>query len=147
MPETKIATPFSIELIYPENWLYQNEPCDQGQEIVSFESPSGSFAIFARYPNDVDPAALLDEVSESFAKEYDEVETEDLDIEIGEDSYGIDIRFFYLDLMIHVRAIAFEAGEFVYMLKSQVVDGVSEHDSQVLEALRLQMLKGLGLEE
>ena len=130
---------FGVRFLYPDNWI---EIENSGQTItgVTLELPSGGFFSVDQQLDDVNGNDLLEEIERTLIAEYSEVEREDviLDNAIGGER-TIELRFYYLDLLIVSRVVLL--GGFTPPLVLQMQAEARDFDSneKVFEAILQQL--------
>jgi hypothetical protein len=124
--------------MYPDNWslLEQEEPI----ATVTIESPLGAFFSVSRYPGVTDPQHAIDQAVGAMQGEYDPMEVlpfEDPQGFVAEK--GVEMSFYYLDLLISSRLLAMvDRGD---VLLIQIQGENRDFDEQ--EPVFLAMLKTL----
>ena len=120
-----------LNLLYPENWVVQEE-----DGSLNIETPSGSFLSLS-WPDDIDEA--FDKARQTMEGEYEEVETEPLSRVLGESLLeGITQRFVYLDLIVtsHLFKLETEDEDFAPLLiQIQGEDRDLEKNQPVFDAI------------
>jgi hypothetical protein len=138
--------------MYPENWNI-TEDTDEGR-VVSFtlESPSAAFMTVTAYPWTVTPQEAFDEGCEVMQAEYEEVEFDAIDSDLKIDGQPLDgclsaeARFYYLDLMVVSRLIAFVLDQRTIMIQIQAEDRDFEKLEMVFKAILVSMLRSVQTE-
>lgn len=95
-----------IRFLYPENWSLMDEDYDGWPHSVTVQSPQTSFWSLHVYPPGQDLKPLVKEVIESIQASFPDQELEVLPVndEVGETkTKGVDVTFFYLDLLVEAR--------------------------------------------
>jgi hypothetical protein len=146
---TKTYTGLGLTCMYPENWSV-TEDTDDGR-VVSFtlESPSAAFMTVTEYPWTVTPQEALDEACEVMRDEYDEVEFHETDSDLERDGKPLDAclageaRFYYLDLMVVSRMIAFVLEHRTFLIQIQAEDRDFEALEIVFKAILVSMLRSV----
>lgn len=125
-----------LELPYPENWKLMEEREGEWTSGVTFETPGAAFLTIQRQSNEVKADEVLQTACDAMFEEYDEVEQEDLDFDVGEDeSFGCDLHFYYLDLLICCRLLAFTIGNYSYLVQLQAEDKEFQQLRLVLQGM------------
>lgn len=103
---------FGLSLLYPDNWTEVPRGEDEGDQGVTFELPSGGFLSLETLPLTREDDIVLDEIDAMLRDEYKDLERENLQLPGGEeDERAMDLRFYYLDLMVISRVILIDAPE------------------------------------
>lgn len=133
-----------LVLPYPDTWTVTEEKTDEWSESVFIESPASAFLSINRYPESAEPDVILDEAYSAMTDEYDELEREDLAFDIGDgESYGCELRFYYLDLLIVSRLMAFRIAERSLLIQIQAEDRDFEGLRPVFHAMLVAGIKSL----
>lgn len=134
---------FGLRFIYPDNWQIQSRDSDEASDGVTLELPRGGFFSVTKYRAAPPMDVVLEKIVSAMRAEYPELEAEELGDIDDDDSETIELRFYYLDLLIIARIMAmtiasqtivvqiqaesreFDAGEpvFAAMMKS-IRDGI-----------------------
>ena len=138
MPST--FNDFGVHFLYPDNWQIQARDADDECDSVTLEMPNGGFFSVTKYRDCPAIEQVLEGIANAMKSEYPEVEIEETE---DDDADIMEMRFYYLDLLIVARVTAmvlekqtvvvqvqaesraFDAGEPVFnaMLKS-IRDGM-----------------------
>jgi hypothetical protein len=135
-----------FSFIYPENWKILEESSDAGpghRSEVTLESPDGGlFTLMA--PLMGSPLeTLLEQASQAMLGEYDELEQEPLaDCQLPTEAVGCDHRFYYLDLLITCRTIAFRHRGQSFVAQLQAEDRLFERIEPVYRAMLISLIRG-----
>jgi hypothetical protein len=143
MPKTFQGLGMSFH--YPDNWrIVEMAEDPQAIDAVSFESPETAVLHISRYPASREPDQLLEDAVRSMREEFDEVEQEDLLFDLGDsESFGCDLTFFVLDLIVTSRLLSFQLGEHTYLVQMQAEDREFEKHRGLLRAMVLHGLQTL----
>jgi hypothetical protein len=136
--------------MYPENWRV-TEDTAPGGKATSFmlESPTSAFMTVSEFPWNVAPNEAVEKAKEAMEAEYQDIEFEPFSPELtigGEaikDLHGGEIHFYYLDLLVVSRLIAFTMESTTYLIQVQAEDRDFETLDRVFQAMILSMLKSL----
>ena len=132
---------FGVHFLYPDNWQIQARDADDECESVTLEMPNGGFFSVTKYRHSPAIQDVLEGIASAMKSEYPEAEIEETE---DDDADIMEMRFYYLDLLIIARVTAmvlakqtvvvqiqaesraFDAGEPVFnaMLKS-IRDGMT----------------------
>lgn len=133
-----------LEIPYPDNWTVSEVEEEGWVESVLLESPDSSFVSINRYPKDVLPEEVLQQACDAMAAEYEDIEQEDLAFDIGDtDSFGCELRFYLLDLLVVSRLLAFTIGPYSYLVQLQAEDRDFERLRSVFHAMLTKTLQSL----
>ena len=95
-----------IRFLYPENWSLTDEDFEGWPQSVTVQSPQTSFWSLHVYPPDQELRPLVKEVVESIQASFPDQELEVLPVTdevAATPTKGVDISFFYLDLLVEAR--------------------------------------------
>jgi hypothetical protein len=93
-----------VHFLYPENWSVQDEETDGWPRTVTLQSEQTSFWSLYVYPPDHDARAAVTELVNSIREVYEDLEVLPAKESIGDfQAKGVDIAFFYLDLLVEAR--------------------------------------------
>lgn len=120
-------------------------------KVVGFtlESPSAAFITVTEYPWTVTPAEALDQSYQIMRSEYDDVEFEPIDTHLTWEDKPLpeciagDVRFYYLDLMVVSRLIAFVLHQRTYLVQMQAEDRDFDKLDMVFKAILVSMLQSV----
>lgn len=102
---------FGIRFLYPDNWIVAARAGDSATQGVTLELPSGGFFSIEQADTEISEDELLDQVAKTVSNEYDEVERETIELDDAQLSErAIELRFYYLDLLIVSRIVLISAG-------------------------------------
>ncbi len=138
---------FGVTFLYPDNWVVAGRSSgdDESSSIigVTLELPTGGFVSVEQADTRLAEDDLIDEVAKTVAKEYDEVEREEIELEaapIGERS--VELRFYYLDLIVISQIILLTAGKQRLLVQFQAESRDFDANELVFGAI-LKQLRGL----
>jgi len=93
-----------VRFLYPENWSVVDEERDDWPRSVTVQSPNTSFWTLLIYPPRQATGPIIDHVIETIREEYRELEILEGEDEISEMlTTGVDVCFFYLDLLVESK--------------------------------------------
>lgn len=146
---TKIYQGIGVRCMYPENWSLI-EDTEDGQTIgFTLESPTSAFMTVSEYPWNVSPRSAVESSAAAMSAEYEEVEQQEFEPQLAyrgqvlQDCRGIDLQFYYLDLLVTSRVIAFTVERKTYMIQIQAEDRDFATLEQVFQAMIISMLQSL----
>ena len=121
-----------IAFQYPENWLFEEEPKTGIPRTISVTSEDGAFWSAAFYLTDQPLKQLQHEYIETLEQEYDEVEIDDIEFKLADETIlATDLQFYCLDFLVHSRLIATTVGRYNVLISWQAED----RDFDSLEAV------------
>ncbi len=95
---------FGVRFLYPENWSVLDEETDQWPRTVTLQSQETGFWTLQVYPPDQDAKAAVLAVIESIREVYPDLEVLPAKETIADaQAKGVDIAFFYLDLLVEAK--------------------------------------------
>jgi hypothetical protein len=95
---------FGVRFLYPENWSVLDEETDEWPRTVTLQSPETGFWTLQVYPPDQDARQAVLTVIESIREVYPDLEVLPAKETIGDaETKGVDIAFFYLDLLVEAK--------------------------------------------
>jgi hypothetical protein len=137
----------TIQCTYPENWQLSE---DQDQErLTSFtlQSPNTAFMSVYVSRQGGQTQQLIEEMTELLTAEYDEVESHAIDAKslglgnTGQDLQAVDLNFYFLDLLVTARLIAFSDAEKTVLVQCQAEDREFESLEMVYRAMLVSMFR------
>ncbi len=133
-----------LEFPYPESWSVSEDKQQEWVDAVLVESPDSAFLSINRYPKTDLPEEILEQACQAMANEYEEIEQEDLLFDLGDgDSFGVDLRFYVLDLIVVSRLLAFTIGRYSYLIQMQAEDRDFERLRSVFHAMVTKAIQSL----
>jgi hypothetical protein len=131
---------FGIRFLYPDNWAVAGRSMDSGIQGVTFELPGGGFLSIEQSDKTISEDEILDEVAKTVAKEYEEVERESIELNnAGPNDRAIELRFYYLDLLIQSRIVLMNAGGQRLLVQIQAENRDFDSNELVFEAIFTQL--------
>lgn len=147
---TKVYQGLGLSCMYPENWKLSEDTSSSGSTTgFMIESPTSAFMTVNEYPWNVAPREAIEKAREAMESEYPESEFEPFEPKLmlkGEeiaDSRAGDVRFYYLDLLVISRLIAFTVNKKTYLIQIQAEDRDFDKLEQVFQAMLVSMLQSL----
>jgi hypothetical protein len=93
-----------VRFLYPENWSVVDEEHDDWPRSVTLQSPQTSFWTLVIYPPRQATGPMIDHVVETIRESYEELEVLEARESLGDTATpGVDICFFYLDLLVEAK--------------------------------------------
>jgi hypothetical protein len=137
MPEKYQGHGYS--LLYPETWTVEE---DESGQAITLETPTGAFMTITPSNNLEGDFQMMLQMMEA---EYDEVETEDCELELlGRSLQGITQRFVYLDLIVTSHVLKIDSGTQQWLIQIQGEDRELDQLMQVFAAVLTSMCQSLG---
>ena len=132
---------WGVRFIYPEGWKITEDQTNERPRTLSLESPAGGTWELLLYDDHSSPDELVADALEAMRKEYDDVEssawTDCLDeVEV----VGCEMYFYYLDLLIHCRAMAAPLGDQTALFLWQAEDRTFTELEAVFRAITICLL-------
>jgi len=95
---------FGVHFLYPENWSLLDEETDEWPRTVTLQSPETGFWTVLVYPPDHDARQAVLAVIDPIREVYPDLEVLPAKETIADtQAKGVDIAFFYLDLLVEAR--------------------------------------------
>jgi len=149
---TKIYEGLGVSCMYPENWSL-SEDTDEGRVVgFTIESPTTAFMTVTQYSWTVAPREALEQAQDVMKSEYDNLEYDEVDPELeldGQplaDSRAGDAHFYYLDLLVVSKFVAFTVDRKTFLVQIQAEDRDYQELELVFKAMMISMLKSLRVE-
>lgn len=149
---TRVHQIRGIECTYPENWQLSEDR--ENDRLVSFTLQSPNTAFMSVYVSRDQGRAteLIEEMTEMLSAEYEEVESASIDPEslnmgtlnlgkLADDLIVVDLNFYYLDLLVTTRLIAFSQADRTVLVQCQAEDREFETLEMVFKAMLISMLQ------
>jgi hypothetical protein len=148
---TKIYQGLGLSCMYPENWTVSEDTEDDTTVSFTLESPTHAFMTVIAYPWTVVPRQAIEQAREAMKAEYEEVEYEEVDPELPRgdtplsDSRAVEMRFYYLDLLVVSRLVAFSLPlqQRTYLLQIQAEDRDYQSLDKVFQAIIVSLIRSL----
>ncbi|MCU0716289.1 MAG: hypothetical protein MUD03_09185 [Pirellula sp.] len=146
---TKIYQGIGVRCMYPENWNLIEDTEDGQTTGFTLESPTSAFMTVSEYPWNVSPRSAVESSAAAMTAEYEEVEQLEFEPQLSyrgqvlQDCRGIDLQFYYLDLLVTSRVIAFTVERKTYLIQIQAEDRDFTTLEQVFQAMIISMLQSL----
>ncbi len=126
---------------YPENWILDEEEAVAGNQSVSVYSPEGAFWTIAVHPPQTDQQSLLDAALNAMQEEYDELDSETVEQQIGHHRVrGYDMNFYCLDLTSTARVRCVEMPQSTLLIFYQAEDREMQRIEPIFEAMTASLL-------
>lgn len=129
-----------LRFLYPDNWKPADRTPDEGIDGVTFDLPTGGFFSIERARDLASHDELIDEVQQALAKDYGEVDREEIQSEQSLDGERtVDFRFYYLDLIIVSRLMILRLDDRKFILQIQAESRDFDANELVLAAILKQL--------
>lgn len=144
-PSTRPTMPstfesFGVKFLYPENWVVADRPEAESGSGVTLDLPSGGFFSIEKDDSLVPDEELIERIVSAIVAEYDEVEQEEITLDqIGEDDRALELRFYYLDLLVISRVILTARGDDRLVIQMQAESRDFDTNEQVFAAILQQI--------
>lgn len=127
---------FGIQFLYPDNWKQVERADDEGTEGVTLELPSGGFFTVERARDDDLAEEVVDQMAQTFESDYDEVESERVDLPgLSDREAAMEFRFYYLDLLVVSRLIVLDLDGGTVVVQMQAESRDFDENELVFDAL------------
>jgi len=138
-----------IGFAYPEHWTLEENTMGTMEGNVSVSNEQGAFWTLTKYPDGIDPDDVVREVLETMQSEYANLEWDRFE-KVVSDKWvvGVEMTFFYLDLMNLATVLCFEQEGQTYAVFWQTGNQLILHDGKtipaekVMETITLSLLCG-----
>jgi hypothetical protein len=129
---------FGLRFLYPDNWLVQSRDSDEESDSVTLEMPNGGFFSVTRHRGAPSIDDVIESIADAMRAEYPEIEIEPLDT-IDDETESMELRFYYLDLLIVARITAMVLAEHTVVVQVQA----ESRDFDIGEPVYNAMLKSI----
>ncbi len=141
---TQIYRGMDFEMPYPETWRFTEEKQGEWVDSVTFESPDSAFIYIQRFGPGIATDEILQNAIDGMKREYDEIEQEDLDFDLGGDEcFGCDLTFYLLDLLVVSRLLALQFGRSTFLIQFQAEDRDFDRLRDVVHAMLAKALQSI----
>ena len=131
-----------IRFAYPENWTLDESEAMAGNQVVTVNSPGGSFWSVMIHPPTVDPEKLVATALKAMRQQYDELDAEAVEETVaGRDLVGYDMNFYCLDLTNTAQVRSYRTAEAAYVIFCQADDREFDEIEDVFRAITFSMLR------
>ena len=113
---------FGVRFLYPENWSLLDEEVEDWPRTVTVQSLQTSFWSIHFFPPHFEPDEMVEQVIETIKEMYGELEVLPAEEAYGDtDTMGVDIAFFYLDLLVEakVRYVKTPSGTLIWHYQAE----------------------------
>lgn len=131
-----------IEFQYPENWALEEEPRTGIPRTISVTAAEGAFWSATLYLTNQPLEQLQHQYAETLESEYDEVELDDVEFKLGEETIlATDFQFYCLDFLVHARMIVTTLGRYNLLITWQAEDRDFDKLEPVFMAITFSMFQ------
>jgi hypothetical protein len=132
-----------VRLLYPENWSITDEETYDWPRTVTLQSPETSFWTLHVFPAQHNPQAGIDEVVGAIRQVYEDLEVLRAEETYGDtDTDGVDIAFFYLDLLVEAKIRTLRTPSAMLVWHYQAESREFDRMEPVFQAITTSMLAG-----
>lgn len=147
MPKTHQSLGLSIS--YPDNWTLTEDM--QDEQVVGFQiqSPGTAYLSVLSFDWSTTPDEAIKQASSIIESEYDNVEKESFAPELIShpgplaDTKGLDLYFYYLDLLVRAKLIAFGIPRQTILVQFQAEDSEFASIERVFDAMLLTLCQSI----
>ena len=133
---------FGIKFLYPDNWTEVDRAEDEGKDGVTLELPTGGFFTIEREQEGQIEEEVIEELSDTFEQDYEQVEREDIILEnASSNERAVEFRFYYLDLLVISRAVILHIDESMFLIQMQAESRDFDANEMVFSAI-LKQIRG-----
>ncbi len=142
---TRVFQGQGLVCTYPENWQLTEDTEEQAAVGFTLQSPNTAFMTVYRYPPEIAPSQAIEETKRVIAAEYDDIESQVVEPEIAGASpviselQGQELSFYYLDLLVFIRLIAFRYRNETLLIHCQAEDREFAKLDLVFQAMMISM--------
>ncbi len=147
MPKTHRALGLSIT--YPDNWQVTEQTDNEEAGGYELQGPTGAFLSVYPCPWPTSPEGAVIQATEAIASDYDNVESEVFFPELTSSSglltgvQGRELYFYYLDLLVRAKLIAFEIPDQTILVHIQAEDSDFRSLEKVFDAMLLTLCQSI----
>jgi hypothetical protein len=132
-----------ISFQYPDNWAFEEDPKTGFPRTVSVTSEDGAFWSATLYLQDQPLKQLQHQYIETLEQEYEEVEIDDVEFPLGDETIrATDLQFYCLDFLVHSRLIATQVGRHQALIAWQAEDRDFDKLEPVFQAITFSLFQG-----
>ncbi|MFM2011512.1 MAG: hypothetical protein RLZZ396_296 [Planctomycetota bacterium] len=145
----KIHRSLGLSINYPDNWTLSEDM--QDQQIVGFQiqSPGSAYMSVLSFDWSTTPDQAIEQASSVIKAEYDNVEQESFAPELIShpgplaDAKGSELYFYYLDLLVRAKLIAFGIPHQTILIQFQAEDSEFASMERVFDAMLLTLCQSI----
>ena len=148
----KIRRALGLSITYPNNWTVSEDLHEE--QVVGFQiqSPASAFLSLLSFDWSTTPDQAIEQATQAIQSEYDNVESENFDPELVShpgplsDRRGRELYFYYLDLLIRTKLIAFGVPHHTFLVQFQAEDSEFESMERVFDAMLLTLCQSIKMD-
>jgi len=130
-----------ISFQYPENWTLEESDPQQWPRSITLHGPTGALWQAVVDSTGTPGEKLVETMLAALKEEYEDIEAEEAHEEVaGFELEGLDLSFFYLDLVVFARLRATTVGDRSYALVYQAENREFEELLPVFSAMTVSLL-------
>ena len=131
-----------LQFMYPENWEIMDEDAQSEPRSVTIQNETGAFWSITVYESPVDTEEIAELALEVLREEYEELEVEAIEEQIGSvNSRGFDVQFYVQQLVAAARIRTFLHDGQTVLLLCQAEDREFDRLHEVFQAMTLSLLQ------
>ena len=133
---------FDVRFLYPENWSVMDEEADEWPRTVTLQSPNTGFWTLQVFPPHQNARQAVLAVVQSIREVYPDLEVLPATESIGDvQTKGVDIAFFYLDLLVEARIRCMQTPAALFLWHCQAESREFETIEPVFRAIATSLLQ------
>ncbi len=133
-----------IRFYYPENWSLVDEELEVWPRSVTVQSEATSFFSLHVYPAKQAMAEVIDTVIDTIREVYPDLEILEGKEKLGDvQARGVDICFFFLDLLVEAKIRAIQTPTYTLVWHYQAESREFEQMEPVFQAIATSLLQTL----
>lgn len=133
-----------VRFQYPESWALVRDEGPVDCRSVTVTSPEGGFWVLSIHPPSSDPARLVDAVLQAMREDYKELESEEIQDQIGGHAcVGRNVNFYCFDLTNTAWIRGLQTDQATYAVFCQAEDREFDRVADVFRAMTLSFLGNL----
>lgn len=133
-----------IRFQYPENWTVVDDQSADDLASVTVQSVHGGFWSVSAYEGDLAPVQLVQQTLTTMQQEYEDLEADAIEEQVADHhAAGYEMRFFYLDLLITARVLAWQQGGRSVMVMYQAESREFDNLEMIFSAISTSLAQSL----
>ena len=131
---------FGIKFLYPDNWTIAERAEDESDAGTTLDLPSGGFLAIEMEDEGLSDDEIIQQVADAIRAEYNEVEIDDIELPgAKEGERAVDMRFYYLDLMVVSRVVLLDSEQGKLVMQAQAESRDFDKNEAVFAAILQQI--------
>ena len=131
-----------IRFYYPENWSLVDEELEAWPRSVTVQSAETSFFSLHVYPAGEEMGPIIDTVIDTIREVYPELEILEAKEKLGDvPAQGVDICFFFLDLLVEAKIRAVQTPTYTLVWHYQAESREFEKMEPVFQAIATSLMQ------